>query len=316
MRAQVRHFRPVAFVLLWSTGYIAAPIALRDAQPFTLLFLRFVLAALGLGAIALVLRAPWPRQPREIAHIMAAGLLSQATQFGGLYAGMKAGVPGAIAALIAGTMPILTALGATSFLGERLVLGQWLGLLLGFGGVALVVEPQLGGTHPALRAGFGFVLVGLGGLTAGTLYQKRFCAHMDARTGGFLQLLVGAAVMFVLARSTETMHVTLTPSFAGALAYIVIANSIVAAILLLGMIRDGEVNRVASLFYLIPPVSALMAALALHERFAPLAVLGFAVAAVGVALATRLSVAEPGEPSLETELAIVSAGCENPSSAV
>ncbi len=279
--------RPGAFVALWSTGYVAGPIALRYAPPFTMLCLRFAFAAMVLAAIALAARAPWPRSPRTVGHIVVAGLLTQALQFGGAYAGMKAGVPGAVAALIAGLMPIVTAILAFVTLAERLTRLQWTGLFLGFGGVALVVasdaHAKVGGSLPAVGAvAFGTLV-----LSAGTVYQKRFCAHMDPRSGGAIQLAASTLLMFVAARTTETMHIDLTPAFGLSLGWLVVANSVGGMLLLLRLIRDGAASRVASLFYLIPPVSAVMTALALGERYTPLVIVGFAAAALGVALTTR-----------------------------
>jgi drug/metabolite transporter (DMT)-like permease len=289
--------RPLAFVLLWSTGYVAGPLALRDAEPFTLLALRLGAAAVALAGLALVSHAAWPRSPRALGHLAVAGLLVQVLQFGGLYAAIKLGLPAGVAAVILGLMPILTAFAAGLLLGELLTLMQWCGLVAGFGGVVLVVGSGLarGAITHVTTAGVGLAVLALGGVAAGSVYQKRFCSTIDARTGAAVQSGIAALVMLALARGTETMHVVATPSFWLALVWLVVANSIVATLLLFTMIRDGEVNRVATTFYLIPPVAAVLTALVLHERFTALAVVGFVLAAAGVALATRA--ARPAQSS-------------------
>jgi drug/metabolite transporter (DMT)-like permease len=282
--------RPFVFVLLWSTGYVAGPLALRDTGPFTLLALRFGLAAVGLVVLAVAGRAVWPRDPRALGHLAVAGLLSQAVQFAALYDAITVGVPAAVIAVIVGMMPIATAIAGRYLLGEVLAPLQWVGFGVGFAGVVLVVGSGLAQTAVMhlTPLGVALALVGLAGITAGTVYQKRFCAALDVRSGAAVQTGVAALVMLVLARGVEPMHVVASSSFVAALAWLVVVNSIVTMLLLFLMIRDGEVNRVATTFYLIPPVSAVMTALVLHDRFTPLALAGFVLAAVGVALATRL----------------------------
>lgn len=294
---------PLTFVVLWSTGYVAGPIALRSTEPFTMLALRFSGAAIGLTAIALLMRAQWPRSPRAFAHLAVAGLLAQAIQFGGFYYGVYLGAPANIAALFVGLMPIVTALGASRFLGERISRVQWSGFLAGFAGVALVVVPRLapGAAHiPA--AGLVAFTIGLLSISAGTLYQKRFCAAIDVRVTSAVQAIVAAIALLALARIFEPMHVALTASFAWSLAWMIGVNTIAASLIFFRMIASGEANRVASLFALVPPVSAMMTAIALHERFTPLSLIGFAVAAVGVALATRSASTRtvPQQPAKQT----------------
>ncbi|HEV7368266.1 DMT family transporter [Arenibaculum sp.] len=276
---------PFSFVVLWSSGYIGGAVGLNYAEPFTMTFLRFALAGVLLLLIAVATRAPWPASRREAGHIAVVGLLIQAVQFGGLYSGMNAGVSAGVSALIVGLMPILTALGAGWFLGERVSRRQWFGLCLGLAGVVAVVGDRLTAGGDA----GGFLLVGLAlfGITAGTLYQKKFCAGMDLRTGGFIQMAVGALALLVLAGMAETMEIRWTAGFVGSLAWLAVMNSIGAVSLLFVMIRRGEATRVASLFYLIPPMTALMASVVLAEMPGLATVAGFALAALGVRLGTR-----------------------------
>jgi len=278
---------PGIFVPAWASGYIAGAIALRHAPPLTLLTLRFGVAALVLLVLALAMRAPWPRKPRAIVHIVVAGLLSQALQFGCAYEGVYEGASPALAALIIGLMPILIGAASGPLLGERLGRAQWFGLTLGFGGVALAVAQRLNAANLSEGRAVALVVFGLLGLTAGTLYQKRFAAQMDVRTGGFLQAAVSALTLGGLSIFVEHTRIDVVPEFAVAMAWLIVVNSLGGITMMYVMIRTGEANRVASLFYLIPPVAAAMSALVLHERFSPLVLAGFVVASAGVYYAAR-----------------------------
>jgi len=275
---------PFLFILMWSSGYVVGKLALPYAGPFTLLFLRFAVAALVLLAIALVTRAPWPTSWKPAAHLVVVGLLVQALQFSSLYTGLKLGVSAGVSALIVGTMPLLTALGASVFLHEKVSGRQWLGLAAGMGGVALVVADRVGG---ASLAGLGAVSLALAGITLGTLYQKKYYTDADLRTGGFIQLAVASVVALPLALVVEGFEVRWTPALVLASGWLSIVNSIGAVSLLFLMMRKGEASKVASLFYLIPGTTALMGFAALGETLGGMMLAGFAVTAGAVHLCTR-----------------------------
>lgn len=277
---------PVLFVLLWSTGYVVGKLGLPYAGPFTLLFLRFAVAALVLLAVALATRAPWPASWPQLGHLVVVGLLFQALQFAGLYSALKLGVGAAVSALIVGTMPIFTALGASVFLGERIGPRQRMGLAAGLCGVALVVWERIGTGSSAL-AGYGACVLALAGITLGTLYQKKFCAGMDLRTGSFVQLSAASVVACVLALAFEGLAVRWTPAFVAATAWLSIVNSIGGFSLLFIMMRKNEASKVASLFYLIPGVTAFMGYVVLGETLGWVSVAGFVVCAGAVYVCTR-----------------------------
>lgn len=277
---------PVLFVLLWSTGYVVGKIGLPYAGPFTLLFLRFAVAALVLLVVALITRAPWPASAAQVGHLVVVGLLLQALQFGGLYTGLKLGVGAAVSALIVGTMPIFTALGASVFLGERTGVRQRIGLVAGLAGVVLVVLERFMGGSAGL-AGYGACVLALAGITLGTLYQKKFCTGMDLRTGSFVQLSAASVVALVLALGVEDFAVRWTPGLLFATAWLSIVNSIGGFSLLFIMMRKNEASKVASLFYLIPGVTAFMGYAVLGERLGWLSVAGFVVCAGAVYVCTR-----------------------------
>jgi drug/metabolite transporter (DMT)-like permease len=276
---------PMLFILIWSSGYVVGKLALPFAGPFTLLVLRFGLAALVLLLVALVTRAPWPRQRAHYAHLVVVGLLVQALQFGGLYTGLKLGVSAGVSALIIGAMPLCTAFGAGVFLHERVGVRQWMGLIAGIAGVLLVAGKGVAWGTGA--AGIGAVLLALAGITLGTLYQKKYCTGLDLRTGGCIQLAVATAVALPLALRLEGWQVAWTPTLILASGWLSVVNSIGAVSLLFLMMRRGDASRVASLFYLIPGTTVLMGFAILGERLGPLSIAGFAITAGAVYLCTR-----------------------------
>lgn len=285
MRAHRPHWEaaaPALFVVLWSTGFIGAKYGLPYAEPLTFLLWRFIAATVLLLALSLALRAPWPRTRRATLHIVVAGLLVHGGYLGGVFGAIHLGVSAGAIALIAGLQPVLTAIAAGPLLGERVRPRQWAGLVLGVVGVTLVVWHRLrGGAEPA---GYALALLALLSITAGTLYQKRFCAHMDLRSGSVIQFGAAAVAMALLAPWLETMAVQWTPSFIFALAWLVLVLSLGAISLLFYLIRHGEAARVTSMFYLVPPVTALMALAMFDERLTALMLAGMLLAVVGVAL--------------------------------
>ncbi|WP_426192731.1 DMT family transporter [Massilia sp. DWR3-1-1] len=276
---------PLLFILMWSSGYIVGKLALPDVGPFTLTFIRFASAATILLVVALISRAPWPASRAQVGHLMVAGLLMQALQFGGLYMGLQKGVPAGIAALIVGTMPVLTALGAQRFLGEKVGPVEWLGLVGGLVGVTLVVGEQLAGV--ADLGAYLYVVLALLGIAGGTVYQKKFCSTMDLRTGGCIQLATAALVMVLLADQFESLQVRWTPTLLFATGWLSLVNSIGAISILFVLVRKGEASKVAGLFHLVPAVTALLGAVLLGEHFSVVNGIGFAITAAAVYACTH-----------------------------
>lgn len=193
---------PFLFVFLWSTGFIGAKFGLPYAEPLTFLLARYVLVLTLMTSFALATRAPWPSDRRQAFHIGVSGLLVHALYLGGVFMAIKQGLPAGVTALIVGMQPLLTACGAGFLLGEKVSPRQWLGLVLGFAGVSLVVANKLGDLPLAamLLPAFAALL----GITLGTLYQKRFCPHFDLRSGSVIQFLPTAVVTAVVAWNTES----------------------------------------------------------------------------------------------------------------
>lgn len=283
---------PWLFVLIWSTGFIVAKYGMPYAEPMTFLFLRFAGVLVLMVPFVVLARVPLPRRPgtavtdwRAVGHIAVAGLLLQAGYLGGVWAAIKLGMPAGVSALIVGMQPILTAVIATR-MGERIGARQWLGLLLGIAGVALVVANKLGasGLTPASLALAGGALLSI---TVGTVYQRHFCPVFDLRMGSVIQFAAAALACVPFMFLFETRVVQWNAAMLGALAWSVVALSIGAISLLFLLIRQGAATKVSSLMYLTPPTTAVMAWLLFGERFPPLAAAGMVLAALGVALVIR-----------------------------
>lgn len=274
---------PLFFVLLWSSGFIVAKFGLPYAPPLTFLVLRFLGVLLLLLPAVLILRAPWPHG--RILHMALAGLLLQAGYLIGVWCAIKQGMPAGLSALIVGMQPILTALSAR-LIGEVVRPRQWLGLLFGLAGVALVVAAKIRLVGLAPQAIL-LCLMALLSITAGTLYQKRFCPQFDLRTGTVIQFGASLLVVLPLAVWLEGLRpdfaaVQWTAHMIGALLWSVLGLSIGAIFLLFALIRRSHATEVTSLMYLTPPTTALMAWLMFGEAFNVLGILGMGLAVTGV----------------------------------
>lgn len=280
---------PAIFLILWSAGFAVAKIAVLHAAPLTVLALRFAILVAVLAPLALILRPKWPTW-RGILDVAVVGFLIQVVYFGLCYLAFKSGVSAGGVAIVVCLQPILVALAAPRLLGEVVGRSAWAGLALGLGGAALVI---FGRSAVQVENAYGVALTVLAllGITGGTLYEKRFGAGHHPVVSNLIQYVVGAAVCVPLALALEDVSIDWAPEFIAALAYLVLANSLLAMTLLLAMIRAGEVARVSSLFYLVPAISALCAWPLLGEAMPPLAWAGMALAGLGVALVSRRSAA-------------------------
>jgi drug/metabolite transporter (DMT)-like permease len=268
------------FVVLWSTGFIAAKFGLPYATPFAFLFARFCLVALIMTAIALATSAPWP-SPREAAHTMLVGALIQGGYLGGVFFAIGHGVSAGTSAMLVGLQPVVTVVLARVWLRERVVARQWLGLVVGLAGVALVVHHRIGRDSVASVVA---LLVALVAISVGTLWQKRHAAQVDLRSGASIQFSTCAVLFAPLALYVEHGHIDWTPSFAFALGWSVIVLSTGANLLLFWLIRHGRAADVAALFFLVPAVTALMAWGLFGETLTLEAIAGMVLIAIGDAL--------------------------------
>jgi len=276
-------FASAAFVVVWSTGYIAGKFALAHAAAFNLLTVRFVGATLAFALLAILARASWPGW-RAAAHSAVVGVLSLALSFGGVYLGVAWGAEIGVAALVVGAMPLLTAAMAPWF-GECVSVRQWFGLAIGLAGVLLVLADRLhiGAAPPSAYL---MLILGLIGISVGTLYQKRHASAVDPRAGLAVQHAAAALAVLPFAMH-EGLRFDGSVALAASTAWLILVNSVGGFGLLFLLLRRGAANRVAQLFFLIPPVTAVMSYIVLCERFTLLKLLGFVVAAAGVYIGTR-----------------------------
>lgn len=275
---------PAVFVVLWSTGFIVTKLALNATQPLTWLSIRMAATICLLFVIVVVTRPAWPRGP-QILHSMVAGLLVQGVYLAGVTLAIGHAIPAGLSALIPGLQPILTSTLASRFLGERVTPLQWAGLLLGLVGVILVMH----GRPLTGQAGWGWVfsVASLFGITLGTLYQKRFGGGIDWRTGNIVQFGTSGLCFLVGALLFEPMTVDFGLGLAVALGWATVVLSVGSIALLYWLIRRSGATEVASLFYLVPAVTAAMAFALFGERLDALALGGMVLCAVGVVIVNR-----------------------------
>ena len=279
---------PWLFVIIWSTGFVAAKFGLPYAPALTFLLLRFACVLAVLIPIVVVMRAPWPSG--RVGHIAVAGILVHAGYLGGVWCAIKLGMPAGLSSLIVGMQPIFTAF-AAPLIGESVRGKQWLGLALGLCGVGLVVANKISLAGLSIESIL-LCVFALASITVGTLHQKRFCAHFDLRTGTAIQFAASALALLPFAIIFEDFTPALatvhwTPSFIGALLWSVLALSIGAIFLLFSLIRHGAATSVTSLLYLTPPTTAVMAWIAFGEQFSWTGIIGMIVAVIGVAFVVR-----------------------------
>lgn len=277
---------PVIFLLLWSGGYAVAKVGLGYAAPMTILALRFALVVVAMAAMWLVLRPPLPKTRAEWGHLAIVGVLMQTVYFGMSYFAFEWGVAAGTVALLMTLQPIVVALIAPRWTGERVGWGQWCGLMLGLIGAGVVIAARSAVEAPT-ATGFIFALLGLMGIVAASLWEKRFGLRHHPVTSNLVGYAAGLIGILPFLALQDDLSIDWGWPFVGVLLYLVVGNSLVAVGLLLAMIRAGDVARVSALFFLVPPLAALLAWVMLGEVMPPLAWAGMALAGVGVLVATR-----------------------------
>ena len=283
---------PLVFVLLWSTGFIAARYSMHSADPFVFLCLRFTLTALALLPLLWLLDAPLPRGLWRYRHDMVTGALLHCGYLGFVFWPIKNGVPTGIVAIIIGIQPIVTLALAALFIGERLDFRKLAGLVIGFIGVGVVIVGKYGLT---LGAGggiapldLGMCVIGLLSIAIGVFYQKKFCQRSQLLTGTLMQYVSGSLASAAFALSIgEAWRIDWTTTFAAALAWQVLGLSIGAVLLLMYIIRNGEAGRISSMFYLVPPLVVLEAHFLFGESLGAVSILGMLACIAGVTIVSR-----------------------------
>jgi drug/metabolite transporter (DMT)-like permease len=277
---------PPLFVFLWATGFIGARYAMPWAEPFAFLGVRFVAAFLLLMLLALALGSRRATRT-EMLHSVAAGALIHGLYLGGIFWAIRHGMPAGISGLIVGLQPLLTALLAGSVLGEKILPRHWVGLVIGMIGVVIVLSPKFGAIGEGITAAtLSAAVTGVAAISAGTIWQKKFLTGADLVTGTAWQYFGASIVTIAGALAFETGAWQPTWELAFAMIWAVFVLSIGAIFLLMLLIRQGEMSKVASLFYLVPGVTALIAWLLFGEQLTLVQLAGMAITTLGVAMAT------------------------------
>jgi drug/metabolite transporter (DMT)-like permease len=291
------------FVTVWGSGFLATKIGLQHAAPFTFLSLRFAFGLACLVPVVLVTRPRWPSSASELRHVVIAGLLMHAVHLSGSHYTQYLGMSAGVTALLLSVQPLVTALIAARWWNEPPSPRQWAGIALGLAGVALVVWHKLD-VREATAGSLVAVCVSLFGVTAGTLYQRRYCPRVDLRAASFIQFAATLAVLPPLAWFVEGAHVRWSWSLGGAIVFLVIGASILAVNALHTLMRRGAATRVTSLVYLTPIFAVVLEALLFGVVPGALTAAGIVVTCAGVALVVwpqaasspRLAAAESGAP--------------------
>jgi drug/metabolite transporter (DMT)-like permease len=275
---------PAIFVVLWSTGFVATKYVLRSAEPLTYLAIRMAVVVGIMAVIVVVARPRWPDRI-GIVHSVVAGLLVHGFYLGGTAVAISHSIPAGLSALIPGLQPILTSTLANRWLGERVTPLQWMGLLLGLAGVALILH----GRPMSGEAGWGWLSSGVSlvSITSGTLYQRRYCRDIDWRAGNLVQYLAVTIFFTAGAFAFEDRIVHWTSEFVLSVAWLAVVLSIGSIGVLYWLIRRSAATSVASLFYLVPAVTALMAYVLFGERLDAVAIAGMIACAAAVFVVNR-----------------------------
>jgi drug/metabolite transporter (DMT)-like permease len=292
----VRYF-PALFVILWATGFIGARYAMPYMEPFLFLTARFVIAGAILGIWVVLAGSHWPNK-RGAMHAIVAGCLIHGVYLGAVFWAIHNGLPAGMSALVVGLQPLITALIAGLALGETIQPRHWAGLAVGFSGVAMVLWPKLsisadGITPATVTASIVSVLA----ISAGTVWQKRFVGAIDLKAGTALQYLGASVLTGIFSLLFETHIIIWSGPLVFVMFWLVFVLSIGAVLLLMILINQGAVSKVASLFYLVPGVTALMAYALFGETLTLFQLVGMFIATLGVALSTgqRRSAALPSQ---------------------
>ena len=287
---------PAVFVLIWSTGFIVARYGMPHAPPMSFLAVRYALSILCFLPWIVIAGVKWPADWRQALHLAVTGVLMHAGYLGGVWAAVKAGMGSGLSSLIVGIQPVLTAIWLSSVAGQHVSRRQWLGLLLGFAGLVLVVSRKFGAGGPGDSANWlnlSFAVLALFSITAGTLYQKRFLQPCDVRTANTVQLSAALLVTLPLALlEAEAMRWqlpdgSLNSELVGAMAWSVLGLTLGGSSLLYLLIQRGAAASVTSLMYLVPPCTALIAWLLFAEPITATTLAGTALTAFGVSLVVR-----------------------------
>jgi len=283
-------FAPIVFVLLWSTGFVGAKYILPFAEPFVFLTIRYAVATVLLVVIAKAIGESLSLTRDQVWQSISVGVFLQVIYIGGVFYAVHLGVPAGITSAIVSLQPIVVSVLAVKFLGEKIRWVQAGGLILGLLGVSLLLLPKVfSGDFSPNFSGVGILscFLALSGTTAGYLLQKKSGTDIPFLPGTAVQFAAATVIFALAATFTEEWKVEVTTEFLLALAWIVIALSIGSIFLLFYLLKHDSASSVSSLYYLVPPLTAIEAFVLFREKISPIGLLGMALAALGTILVTR-----------------------------
>ena len=281
----LERFAPALFVLLWSTGFIGAKYGLPYADPFVFLSVRILIAAVLLFALASLMKMPIRIGRQAVVRSGLIGFFLHACYLGGVFYSIAQGLPAGVAAVVTSLQPVLVSIVAVKVLGEQLRIRQLVGLLIGLAGVILVLGPSIDSQIPmsAIIA----ILVALIGSTTATLLQKKMGSDIPLLSGTAYQYLFSGCVLGMIALATQETSITWNLRFTAAFIWLILVLSVGAILLLLWLLNTGSAAKVSSLFYLVPPATAIEAFVLFGEKVNTQGFLGIGITALGVWLVMR-----------------------------
>jgi drug/metabolite transporter (DMT)-like permease len=282
---KLQKFAPLLFVLLWSTGFVGAKYGLPYADPFVFLSVRVLIAAVILFALVRLMKMPLNIGKSAISRSFVIGFFLHACYLGGVFYSISQGLPAGVAAVVTSLQPVLVSLFAVRILGEKLLPRQVLGLALGLTGVLLVLAPTFDSHIPAVA--IIAIIVALVGSTSATLLQKKIGSDIPLVAGTAYQYLFSGAVLGAIAIGSGNLEMTWNLKFTAAFIWLVLVLSVGAILLLLWLLNTGSAASVSSLFYLVPPATAIEAFFLFGEKVNTQGFLGIGITALGVWLVIR-----------------------------
>ena len=276
---------PFIFIILWSSAFITTKPLTDNSDPFSALAFRFFLVSLGFAIYSIYTNQRLLVNKKNIFESLLSGVLFHGLYLGGVFYSVSKGMPTGIAALIVTLQPILTNALSGPILNEKVTFKQWLGVMLGFIGSAMVLGLDIGVEIPVL--GLAATIIALLAITTSTLWQKKISNNLSLGVSNFYQAVGGFLFHIVIIVFFVNPYINFTKTFLVAMAHQVFLVSFGAFTILMFLIKKNSASKTVSIFFLIPPTSALMAWFFLGEKLSNLDIVGFLIATAGVYIATR-----------------------------
>ena len=276
---------PFIFIILWSSAFVTTKPIIDNSDPFTALAFRFFIVALGFFLFSIYTKKKILTNQKNIIQSLFSGVLFHGVYLGGVFYSISIGMPTGIAALIVTLQPILTNALAGKFLGEKVSFKQWLGIALGFLGAALVLGFDIGASLPVIGVIASFIA--LLAITTSTLWQKKISNNLPLSVSNMYQAIGGCSFHIIIILIFSEPYINFTSTFLIAMSHQIFLVSFGAFTILMFLIKNNSASKTVSIFFLIPPTTAIMAWIFLNEKLNNLDLVGFAVATLGVYIATR-----------------------------